>query len=142
MLDFDPPQPDAPDFRSQTSDLVYFLSWGYSARYGASHELSQAATMLRDELGIDIRPLLTFADRDVEDPADEDALERAWQDATPLADCCQAISKALVQDKRFEALGRAYTSLKNNVEELGRIARWAAEHSTRIRVTYVLDNEP
>src|SRR3990172_12738077 len=76
-------------FEGDTSDLVYFLSFAYSARYGSTHELTQAALLLRGELKIDLRPLLTFADSDVEEEADAEALERAWQDAGPLAECCR-----------------------------------------------------
>src|SRR3972149_3014726 len=89
VLDFDPAQDDAPGFASDTSDLVYFLSWAFSARYGANHELSLAALLLRGEFKIDLLPLLTFADRNVEEPADAEALERAWQDAAPLAEGCE-----------------------------------------------------
>ena len=66
ILDFDPPLAEAPEFEQETSDLVYFLSWAYSARFGASHELSQAALILRGEFKIDLAPLLTFTDRFVE----------------------------------------------------------------------------
>ena len=85
ILDFDPPQPGAPEFSADTSDLVYFLSWGYSSRYGATHELSALAQVLRRDFSLDLVPLLTFADRDTEDPADEEALVLAWQDAASLA---------------------------------------------------------
>ncbi len=97
VLDFDPPQPDAPSFSGDTSDLVYFLSWAFSARYGGNHEMSAASLILRGEFGIDLKPLLTFADREVEMEADADMLERAWQDAGPLADCCDQNREGLAQ---------------------------------------------
>ena len=140
VLDFDPPQPDAPGFASDTADLVYFLSWAFSTRYGANHELSIAALILRGEFKIDLSPLLTFADRDVEDPADADALERAWQDAAPLAESCEAVARALASDdKRLVDIGEEHPSLRDNIEELGHIAGWAAERGVRIRVTYLLE---
>ena len=142
ILDLDPPQPDAPDFTSGTSDLVYFLSWAFSARYGASHELSAASLILRGEFKIDIRPLLTFADRDIEEPADAEVLERSWQDAAPLAECCERIVEALLSDnKRLGELQEDYPRLRGSIDELGRIARWAAERGARIRVTYTLTDE-
>jgi hypothetical protein len=142
VLDFEPPQTDAPQFASDTADLVFFLSWAFSTRYGASHELSIAAVILRSEFKIDLQPLLTFADRGVEDPADEEALERAWQEAAPLAECCSLIFEALGSDeKRLTALRDEYPSLSDNVRELGRIAGWAAQHDARIRITYVLEDE-
>jgi hypothetical protein len=141
VLDFDPPQADAPDFTSDTADLVYFLSWAYSSRYGANHDLSIAAVILRSEFKIDLQPLLTFADRSVEDPADEEALERAWQDAAPLAECCARVAEALAGDeKRIAALREDYPALITNIAELGHIARWAEERGARIRVTYQLED--
>ena len=140
VLDFDPAQTDAPEFAADTSDLVYFLSWAFSARYGANHELSLAALILRGEFKIDLLPLLTFADRDVEEPADAEALERAWQDAAPLADCCEQVTAALASgERRLSQLSEEYPRLRLNLEELALIAAWAAEKGSRIRVTYLLE---
>jgi hypothetical protein len=142
VLDFEPPQPNAPGFASDTGDLVFFLSWAYSSRYGASHELSIAALILRSEFKIDLQPLLTFADRNVEDPADADALERAWQDAASLAECCKRIYEALSSDEhRLVSLRDDYPALRESIGELGRIATWADEQGARIRVTYELEEE-
>ncbi len=142
ILDYDPPQPDAPDFVSETADLVYFLSWAFSARYGANHEMSVASLVLRGEFGIDLQPLLTYADRAVEEPADADALERAWQDAAPLAECCEKVATALGSDEtRLASLREEYPALRDNIEELGRFASWAAERGARVRVTYTLEDE-
>jgi hypothetical protein len=135
ILDFDPPQPDAPGFTSDTADLVYFLSWAYATRYGASHELSMAARALR-ELGVDLQPLLTFADRNAEDPADEEALDLAWQDAIELARCCDAVADALARNSDKVLDSEEYPGLLKGIEELGQIAAWAAARSVRIRVTY------
>ena len=137
ILDFDPPQPEAPEFEHATSELVYFLSWAYSARFGASHELSQAALILRGEFKIDLAPLLKFADRDVEDPEDQDILERSWQDAGPLAACCEQVARALESDNEaLRELAGVYPGLLPSIDELGRIAGWAAERGSHIRVTY------
>jgi hypothetical protein len=142
VLDFDPPQPDAPAFASDTSELVFFLSWAYSQRYGASHEMSEAALSLRSDYKIDLVPLLTFADRDVEDPADLEVLDRSWQDAAPLAECCARVAEALRgDDQRFVGLRGEYPALTGNIEELGVIAGWAAEHGARIRITYELEDD-
>jgi hypothetical protein len=142
ILDYDPTQPDARQFEGDSSDLVYFLSWAFSARYGASHELSEAAQILRGEFKIDLLPLLTFADRDVEDPADETTLELAWQDAAPLAECCAEVTRALESgDKRLDDLQEDYPGLQANIEELEIIAAWTAERGARIRVTYLLEGD-
>jgi hypothetical protein len=140
ILDFDPPQPEAPDFTYETDDLVYFLSWAFSARYGAQHEMSITAEVLRKQLGLDLQPLLTFADRDTDDPADEDALDRAWQAAAPLARSCADVVEALSSgDPRLPDLETDYPDLQANIRELGHIAQWAAERSARIRITYALE---
>ena len=142
VLDFDPEQMAAPGFETDTSELVFFLSWAFSQRYGANHEMSQAAQILRNELKIDLVPLLTFADRDVEDPDDQDVLDRSWQDAAPLAACCDRVADALRStDQRLSDLTAEYPSLADNIEGLGRIAAWAAERHARIRITYELEND-
>lgn len=140
-VDFDPPQPDAPGFMVDTADLVYFLSWAYATRYGANHEMSIAALILRGEFKVDLSPLLTFADRKVEDPADAAALEQAWQDAGPLAGCCEQIARALVSgERRLASLQEDYPGLAGSLEELGRLAAWAAERGARIRLSYEIED--
>jgi hypothetical protein len=141
VLDYDPPLADAPQFASDSAALVYFLSWAFSARYGANHELSVAANVLRGEFKIDLLPLLTFADRDVEEAGDQEVLDRSWQDAAPLAECCALAAEALSSDeKRLAALREEYPNLRANVEELGQIAARAAARGSRIRVTYELED--
>jgi hypothetical protein len=141
ILDFDPEQREAPAFEHDTSELVFFLSWAFSQRYGANHELSQASLILRSELKIDLTPLLTFADREVEDPNDADVLERSWQEAAPLAECCERVAEALRgDDQRLVDLTEEYTNLATNIEELGRIAAWTADRGARIRITYELED--
>jgi hypothetical protein len=140
ILDFEPALANPPEFTGDTSDLVYFLSWAFSARYGGNHEMSVASLVLRGEYGIDLRPLLTFADRDVEMEADAEMLERAWQDAGPLAECCALVAKALPSgEQRLVALAEDYPSLADRIEELGRIAAWAAERGARIRITFTME---
>jgi len=140
ILDFDPAWEDAPAFEGETSDLVYFLSWAFSARYGANHEMSLASLILRGEFGIDLKPLLTFADRDVEMEADAEMLEKAWQDAAPLAETCEKVVDALGSDeKRLVALQEDYPRLRENIATLGKIAAAASGRQSRIRVTFELE---
>ncbi len=141
VVDFEPPSKDAPGFRSDTSDLVYFLSWAFSARYGGNHEMSLASLVLRGEFGIDLRPLLTFADRDVEVPEDQEALDRAWQDAAPLSETCRRVLDALASEEpRLQSIRADYPGLSENISELASMARWAADHAARIRVTFLLED--
>lgn len=142
IVDFDPELESMPAIESDSSDLVYFLSWAFSASYGANHEMSLASLVLRGEFQIDLKPLLTFADRDVEDPADEEALEKAWQDAESLGETCDQVAKALASgDQRLKDLEEKYPGLRTNIIELGRIAAMAAARGSLIRVTYLLDSE-
>ncbi|MGE0057048.1 MAG: hypothetical protein AB7T32_03575 [Dehalococcoidia bacterium] len=140
ILDFDPAFDDATQMAGDSADLVYFLSWAFSARYGASHELAEASMLLRGEFGIDLRPLLTFADRDVEMEADAEMLEKAWQDAAPLAASCSAVVEALSgDDTRLVAIRTDYPALSSQIAELGRIAGLSADNRSRIRVTFEME---
>ncbi len=104
--------------------------------------MSVAALILRSEFKIDLSPLLTFADRNVEEPDDADALERAWQDAAPLAKCCQQVAEALASaEKRLVALRDEYPSLRDTILELGRVSDAAAQRGARVRVTYLLADD-
>jgi hypothetical protein len=140
LLDFDPPLDDAPGFSGDTSDLVWFLSWAFATRYGASHELTLASVALRQKHGIDLTPLLTFADREVDEPADAEELERVWQDAATLADCCDAVVAAFAtsEDERLVTVRAEYPALAGQLGELASNARWATERGARLRITYSL----
>src|SRR5579885_3125014 len=75
-----------PEFRGPTADLVYFLSFAVAERYGATHELSAVARVLRDRTPNDtLRPLLTFAEENPDDVEDRADMERIWQPAAPVA---------------------------------------------------------
>jgi hypothetical protein len=142
ILDYDPALPNNPQLEGDTSDLVFFLSWAFSARYGGNHEMSLAALILRGEFKIDTVPLLTFADRNIEEPSDEETLERAWQDAAPLAECCRRVAEAFASDeKRLSALNAEYPALRGLILSLGERAQAAADLGARIRVTYLLEDE-
>jgi hypothetical protein len=104
--------------------------------------MSVAALVLRGEFKINTAPLLTFADRNVEEPGDEATLERAWQDAIPLAECCRAVAVALGSDeRRLVALRADFPRLQDLVWQLGECAAWAATGGLRIRVTYELEED-
>lgn len=126
-------------FGGATDDLVAFLSFAFAARYGAQHDLTKLAMLLRGEHKIDLAALLTFADRDVEVEADARELERAWQDAAPLAACIDAINAALDGgDERAGALMADAPALRPRLRELGEMARWAAARGARARLTFEL----
>lgn len=97
-------------------------------------------------LHVDFDPLLTFADRPslgrTDDSADERELERVWQDAGPLVlpqKDCRRVVEAIDADLAVRELLRDFPALRDRIEELGRIASWAAERGARVRLTYTMD---
>ncbi|MHB8375614.1 MAG: hypothetical protein ACYDEB_01470 [Dehalococcoidia bacterium] len=129
----------APAFAGPTDVLVYFLSLAFSTRYGAQHDLSRLALLLRGERKIDIEPLTTFADRDVEVEADARELERVWQDAAPLAETLRCVNEALDSaDERIDALTAGAPDLRARLGDLQQMAAWAAERGARVRLSFAL----
>ena len=139
IVEFDPPDEQPVAFSGDTAPLVYFLSFAFAARYGAQHELALATGLLRDKHKIDIKPLLTFADHAAEDEADRRELERLWQDAAPLAECCRRIVEAIDEDEAVREQLRDEPTLRERIDELGRSASRAAETNRRVRLTYTMD---
>jgi hypothetical protein len=134
------PLDETPSFAGDTAPLVYFLSFAFATRYGAQHALAKAALLLRGGAHkIDLRPLLTFAYRAIDDPADERDLERAWQEATPLAECCARVVAAIDADDAVREQLAEFPTLRDLINELGRIASHAAQRGARVRLTYTMD---
>jgi hypothetical protein len=138
IIELDPPGAPPMTFGGETAPLVYFLSFAFAARYGAQHELSLATALLRDKHKIDLKPLLTFADRAAQDEADRQELERLWQDAGPLAECCRRVVEAIDVDAAIREQLGDYPTLRDRIEELGRIASWAAAGGRRVRLLYTM----
>ena len=140
IVEFDPPDEQPVAFGGDTAPLVYFLSFAFAGRYGSQHELTKASLLLRTGAHkIDLKPLLTFADREVEDESDRLELERVWQDAAPLAECCRRVVKAIDADAAVRERLAEFPALRDLIDELGRIASGAASRGARIRVTYAME---
>jgi hypothetical protein len=139
IVECDPPGEPPRAFGGETAPLVYFLSFAFAARYGAQHELSIVTGLLREKHKIDLKPLLTFADHAAQDEADRQELERLWQDAGPLAECCRRMVEAIEADAAMGEQLVDYPTLKDRIEELGRLASWAAEEGRRVRLTYSME---
>jgi hypothetical protein len=140
-LFFETAPPDAAEaaFGGPTDVLVHFLSFAFASRYGAQHEFSKLALLLRAEHKLDLRPLLTFADRNVEEDADARELERVWQDAAPLAETLRALIERLdAHDPRVDELVRDAPDLRDRLADLLRMADEAAERGARVRLTFEL----
>jgi hypothetical protein len=126
-------------FGGPSEVLVAFLSFAFATRYGAQHEYSQLALFLRGQHKIDLTPLLTFADRNVEEDADAAELDRVWQDAAPLADTLRRVIDVLRSgDPRVDAAIAVEPSLVDRLDDLRRMAAWAAERGARVRMTFEL----
>src|SRR6185437_3116397 len=95
-------------FAGPTDMLVYFLSLAFSTRYGAQHDLARLALILRGVHKIDLDPLTTFADRDVEVEADVDAIVAGAP------------------------------GLRERLVDLQRMAEWAVAREARVRLSFDL----
>jgi hypothetical protein len=132
------PEPH-PGFGGPTLDLLTFLTFGASERYGAMHPLSGVANLLRRRHGVELRPLFTFGDAVPEDDEDRRELERLWQEPAPLAACCAAVIAAVEGNARLQELAQGFPELRPRLADLQRIAEWAAERGARVRITYRLE---
>jgi hypothetical protein len=99
---------DPPQFTGPTGDLVYFLSFAVAERYGATHELSGVARVLRSRSQRDpLRPLLTFAEDNPADTEDRRDMEQIWQPAAPVAEAAAWAAAALRPDRWIPRSPRA-----------------------------------
>lgn len=120
------------------AELVYFLSFAVAERYGAQHELAQAAGILKRQIRVNLAPLLTFTDAHVESEDDRQDLERIWQDPARLAECCRQVVDAIAGTPRLQELVADFPDLVVQLEELAQIAEWAAEKGARVRIAFTL----
>jgi hypothetical protein len=126
------------EFLGDSADIIYFMSFAHSERYGSSHALSKAAGALKRRLKVDLAPLLTFADANVESSEEEAALESMWQDPGPLAASARAVAEAIEGDDELREMTADFPELPERLRELAAMADWAAERDARLRLTYVL----
>ena len=138
-VEFDAAQPCPIAFEDDASIVLYFASWAFSLRFGAQHELAQAARRLETAHKVVLRPLLRYADRRVEDEADRKELERMWQDPAPLAECCRAIVAGVAAgDGQLDELLEGYEDLAPRLGELAAMCDWAAGQGALVRLSFDL----
>ena len=126
-------------FGGDPAVVLYFASWAFSLRFGAQHELAQAARRIETLHKVALRPLLRYADRRVEDEADRRELQRTWQDPAALADCCRAVAAAtLAGDRQLNELLEGYEDLAPRLEELASMCDWAAAQGAHVRLSFDL----
>jgi len=126
------------EFFGDSADIVYFISFAHSERYGSRHPLSKAAGILKRQLQINLTPLLTFADARTESAAEEQALETMWQEPAPLAESARRVAEAIEATEQLHELAADFPELPDRLRELATMADWAAERGAKIRLTYVL----
>ena len=124
---------------AEGATLVAFMSFAVVRGFGARHPLIALSERVA-ELGVRLGPLTTFYERSAEDAEDEANLERAWQEADPLAASIEALLEVLAGDERAavfvrraeaETLAAEAGALLTIVERAGRAKR-------RVRLTYEL----
>ena len=145
FFETDAAEPCPIEFGGPSGVLVFFISLAFATRYGSLHPLSQLSLLLRGERKVNMTPLTTFADRNVEVEADRVELERVWQDAAPLAATLRAVTEALASptgrpadDARFAELTADFPDLRDRLADLLRMAEWAAERGARARLSFEL----
>ena len=119
--------------------LVAFLSFAAARGFGARHPLIALAE-LAARRGVPLGPLTTFYERRPEDAEDEANLERAWQEAGPLAASLAALRALLAEEADAGALlwrGGAGT-LAQEAAALEAFAEAAGRAGRRVRLTYEL----
>jgi alkylhydroperoxidase/carboxymuconolactone decarboxylase family protein YurZ len=126
------------DFLGDTADIVYFISFAHSERYGADHPLAKAAAVLKRKLRINLAPLMNYADARTENADEEAHLERLWQDAEPLAESARTTAEAIASNAELRDLTSDLPELPERLRELAAIAAWAAERGEQVRLTYVI----
>ena len=126
-------------FEGDPAIVLYFASWAFSLRFGAQHELAQAAQRIQQRHKVELRPLLRYADRAVEDEADRRELKRVWQEPGPLAACCRAVADAIASgDEPLTALLEGYDDLAPRLGELAAMCDWAEAQGARGRLSFDL----
>ncbi len=115
------------DFLGDSADVVYFLSFAHSERYGSDHPLAKATAFLKRQLRLNLSPLLTFGDAGAESPDEERALESLWQEARPLAECARQVAEAIEAVPELRELTADFPELPARLQELSDMAAWAAK---------------
>lgn len=131
------------DFSADRTVVLAFMSWAFGVRYGAVHELAEAAKRLEVRHGVKLRPLLRYADRDTEDEADRREFERVWQHPADLAACCRAVVEALsAGDATLDGYVAEYGDLAPRLLELAAMADWGSGQQAQVRLSFRIERPP
>jgi hypothetical protein len=139
LVEFDGDEACPLAFGNDPRIVLFFISWAYSLRMGGMHELAQAAMHMQRRHRVDLRPLLTFADQEVEDEDDQHALDHAWQEPAALAVCARAAATAAEsEDAELRVFLDGYDDLAPRLRELAAMCDWGAERGLRVRLSFTL----
>lgn len=126
-------------FLDDPAIVLFFQSWAFSLRFGGGHELAQAALHLDRHLKINLKPLLKYADRDIETVADQQEMQRSWQPAVDLAACARLVAQQWESpDSTLAPLIAGYEHLAPRLRELAAMCDWAAASDTQVRMSFDL----
>lgn len=126
-----------------TDQLAYFLSFAVAERYGAQHELSRAANLIKIQHRVDMNPLLNFVDRNVQAPQERQAFEvTSWQDPEKLANSVQGVLDVIRAEPKVREYLAGYEDIVPRLEELFEICLNALESGARIRLSFDLETGP
>lgn len=144
FVEFDPAfaEPCPVTFEGDPVIVLFFQSCAYSVDFGGTHELAQAAQYLKTKRKVDLRPLLKYADRDVETANDQRELDRSWQPAVDLAACARTVAGAwTAPDDTLAPLIAGYEHLAPRLLELAAMCDWAASVNpeARVRMSFLLE---
>ncbi len=136
FVETDPATAVAPRFSTDPRPLLALISFGVAEPFGTQHPLTELIRGLKRGHGIDVGPLLTFYDRDVEDAEDAAMLDAAWQPAAALRDCAAAARAAIAADMALAELAAGEPDLPALLADLEAMA--AAVGEGRIRLSFRL----
>jgi hypothetical protein len=140
FIEFDTDEPCPFGFLGHPTVVLFFISWAFSVRFGGMHELAQAALHMQRKHKVDLKPLLTYADRDATSEDDQRELAHAWQDAAPVAMSARAVATALESnDPELARLTAGYDELAPRLRELASMCDWAASRHAAVRLSFYLD---
>ena len=123
-------------FRNDPHDLLALISFGTAEPFGSLHPLTELVRRLHNLHLVDMRPLLTFYDRDVEDDVDGATLEAARQPANRLEQCVRDVPAAIAADEQAPSLLAEDPAVPELLAELEPLATAAA--SARMRISFSL----
>jgi hypothetical protein len=138
IVEIDNPVVGALEFKRDPTDLLAFMSFAIAEPLGSQHPLTNLARRLKKDFDINLTPLLTFYDNDIEDDVDAINLEAAWQDAAALSICITEIQTVLEKDERSTSLLSGFETIPQLLDELAKMAAIAVQKRGRIRISFRL----